>query len=101
MVYKNKVRVRDRYRIVGFISSGTYGRVYKAVGWNGQTGDFAIKKYVVTNSGHEICESDDTDKCTGSSRTKREKSFNIPASLNLHAEKWLCAPSFPTRMSSI
>lgn len=45
MVYKNKVRVRDRYRIVGFISSGTYGRVYKAVGWNGQTGDFAIKKY--------------------------------------------------------
>lgn len=47
MVYKNKVRVRDRYRIVGFISSGTYGRVYKAVGWNGQTGDFAIKKYTI------------------------------------------------------
>lgn len=45
MVYKNKVRVRDKYRIVGFISSGTYGRVYKAVGCNGQTGDFAIKKY--------------------------------------------------------
>lgn len=45
MVYKNKVRVLDKYRIVGFISSGTYGRVYKAVGRNTQTGDFAIKKY--------------------------------------------------------
>ena len=50
MVYKNKVRVRDKYRIVGFISSGTYGRVYKAVGWNGQTGDFAIKKYGLTGA---------------------------------------------------
>lgn len=27
-------------------SSGTYGRVYKAVGWNGQHGEFAIKKYL-------------------------------------------------------
>ena len=27
-------------------SSGTYGRVYKAVGWNGVSGEFAIKKYV-------------------------------------------------------
>lgn len=26
-----RLRVMDRYRIVGFISSGTYGRVYKAV----------------------------------------------------------------------
>lgn len=25
-------------------SSGTYGRVYKAVGCNGQSGEFAIKK---------------------------------------------------------
>jgi hypothetical protein len=38
--------VRDRYHIVGFISSGTYGRVYKAIGKNGQKGEFAIKKYV-------------------------------------------------------
>ncbi|TQV95409.1 meiotic mRNA stability protein kinase UME5 [Cordyceps javanica] len=29
--YQPKVRVTERYRIVGFISSGTYGRVYKAV----------------------------------------------------------------------
>ena len=28
--YIAKVRVRERYHIVGFISSGTYGRVYKA-----------------------------------------------------------------------
>lgn len=25
-------------------SSGTYGRVYKAIGCNGQSGEFAIKK---------------------------------------------------------
>jgi cyclin-dependent kinase 8/11 len=43
--YTSKVRVRDRYHIVGFISSGTYGRVYKAIGKNGHKGEFAIKKY--------------------------------------------------------
>lgn len=53
-VYKSKVRVLDRYRIVGFISSGTYGRVYKAVGWNGQTGEYAIKKYGVIAHEYEI-----------------------------------------------
>lgn len=42
--YTSKVKVLDRYKIVGFISSGTYGRVYKAVGVNGQVGEFAIKK---------------------------------------------------------
>lgn len=44
--YTSKVKVHDRYKVVGFISSGTYGRVYKAIGHNGQAGDFAIKKYV-------------------------------------------------------
>ena len=44
--YTSKVRVQDRYKVVGFISSGTYGRVYKAVGINGQIGEFAIKKCV-------------------------------------------------------
>jgi cyclin-dependent kinase 8/11 len=29
--YQPKTRVTERYRIVGFISSGTYGRVYKAI----------------------------------------------------------------------
>ncbi|EAT76508.2 hypothetical protein SNOG_16136 [Parastagonospora nodorum SN15] len=38
-------RVNERYKIVGFISSGTYGRVYKAEGKNGRTGEFAIKKF--------------------------------------------------------
>ena len=43
--YQSKVRVIDRYKVIGFISSGTYGRVYKAVGRSGQTGEFAIKKF--------------------------------------------------------
>lgn len=38
--------MRDKYHITGFISSGTYGRVYKAVGKKGQKGEFAIKKLV-------------------------------------------------------
>ena len=42
--YTSKVRVLDRYKVVGFISSGTYGKVYKAVGHNGMVGEFAIKK---------------------------------------------------------
>jgi hypothetical protein len=38
-------RIYERYKIIGFISSGTYGRVYKAQGKSGQSGEFAIKKY--------------------------------------------------------
>ncbi|KAF2397690.1 serine/threonine-protein kinase MAK [Trichodelitschia bisporula] len=37
--------ITDRYKIIGFISSGTYGRVYKAKGKNGHVGEFAIKKF--------------------------------------------------------
>jgi cyclin-dependent kinase 8/11 len=40
---RNK-RIYDRYKIIGFISSGTYGRVYKATGKHGQVAEFAIKK---------------------------------------------------------
>lgn len=47
--YTSKVRALDRYKVVGFISSGTYGRVYKAVGHNGMVGEFAIKKLVQTS----------------------------------------------------
>jgi hypothetical protein len=43
--YSSKKRINERYKIVGFISSGTYGRVYKAEGKNGRIGEFAIKKY--------------------------------------------------------
>jgi len=42
--YNTKKRVNERYKIVGFISSGTYGRVYKVEGKNGRVGEFAIKK---------------------------------------------------------
>ena len=57
--YSSKVKVREKYHIVGFISSGTYGRVYKAVGRLSKTdiplspleaaenrGVYAIKKFV-------------------------------------------------------
>ncbi|KAL8281572.1 hypothetical protein RB597_009349 [Gaeumannomyces tritici] len=43
--YQSKVRVMDKYKVIGFISSGTYGRVYKALGRQGQPGEFAIKKF--------------------------------------------------------
>ncbi|KAF7714492.1 Cyclin-dependent kinase [Penicillium ucsense] len=52
--YTTKVRVRDRYRIVGFISSGTYGRVYKATGQHGKEGVFAIKKFKPDKEGETI-----------------------------------------------
>ncbi|KAI9851160.1 MAG: cyclin-dependent protein kinase [Thelocarpon superellum] len=52
--YMSKVRVNERYKVIGFISSGTYGRVYKAVGRNGQTGEFAIKKFKPDKEGEVI-----------------------------------------------
>lgn len=45
MPYRSKVRVLEKYHIIGFISSGTYGRVYKARSKTpGNTQEFAIKK---------------------------------------------------------
>ncbi|KAH8896463.1 kinase-like protein [Thozetella sp. PMI_491] len=52
--YQSKVRVIDKYKVIGFISSGTYGRVYKAVGRQGQTGEFAIKKFKPDKEGEQI-----------------------------------------------
>ncbi|KAI0429471.1 cyclin-dependent protein [Xylaria sp. FL1042] len=52
--YQSKVKVMDKYRVVGFISSGTYGRVYKAHGRQGQPGDFAIKKFKPDKEGEQI-----------------------------------------------
>lgn len=54
MGYQSKVRVIDRYKVIGFISSGTYGRVYKAVGRQGQTGEFAIKKFKPDKEGEVV-----------------------------------------------
>lgn len=54
MAYQSKVRVIDRYRVIGFISSGTYGRVYKAVGRQGQPGEFAIKKFKPDKEGEVV-----------------------------------------------
>ncbi|KAJ0109146.1 hypothetical protein J7T55_002338 [Diaporthe amygdali] len=52
--YQSKVRVIDRYKVIGFISSGTYGRVYKAVGRQGQQGEFAIKKFKPDKEGEVV-----------------------------------------------
>lgn len=52
--YQSKVRVVDRYKVIGFISSGTYGRVYKATGRQGQPGEFAIKKFKPDKEGEQI-----------------------------------------------
>ncbi|KZF26775.1 cyclin-dependent protein kinase-like protein Ssn3 [Xylona heveae TC161] len=52
--YASKVRVQDRYKVVGFISSGTYGRVYKAVSRHGDTREFAIKKFKPDKEGEII-----------------------------------------------
>lgn len=56
--YGNQRHINDNYDVVGFISSGTYGRVYKAKSKGGRTAPpvlnqttgriieaFAIKKY--------------------------------------------------------
>lgn len=43
---ENKIRIFEKYEILGFISSGTYGRVYKAVLRNSTNATiFAIKKF--------------------------------------------------------
>lgn len=69
--YTSKVRVLDKYKVIGFISSGTYGRVYKAVGLNGQSGEFAIKKYLFTRLLFLLHLT--TDRVTGSSRTRKAR----------------------------
>ena len=48
------MRVVDRYKVIGFISSGTYGRVYKAIGRQGQAGEFAIKKFKPDKEGEQV-----------------------------------------------
>ncbi|CAD6502271.1 BgTH12-02509 [Blumeria graminis f. sp. triticale] len=52
--YQSKVRVMERYKVIGFISSGTYGRVYKAHGRQGQPGEFAIKKFKPDKEGEQV-----------------------------------------------
>ncbi|EPQ63066.1 Bgt-3204 [Blumeria graminis f. sp. tritici] len=44
----------ERYKVIGFISSGTYGRVYKAHGRQGQPGEFAIKKFKPDKEGEQV-----------------------------------------------
>lgn len=92
--YRSKVGVLDRYKVVGFISSGTYGRVYKAIGVNGQSGEFAIKKYDpgLRRKGRAI------DARAGLNRIRKARLFSTPGSRNQHVEKWPCAPSSPIQI---
>lgn len=90
--YNTKKRVNERYKIVGFISSGTYGRVYKAEGKNGRTGEFAIKKCASRCVDlHVLTE-------LGSSQTRKANS-SIPASRSRRSERWLSARSLHTPTS--
>ncbi|KEZ45220.1 Serine/threonine-protein kinase SSN3 [Scedosporium apiospermum] len=54
ITYQPKIRVTDKYKVVGFISSGTYGRVYKALARGGKPGEFAIKKFKPDKEGEQI-----------------------------------------------
>ncbi|KAJ1326206.1 cyclin-dependent kinase 8/11 [Microdochium nivale] len=54
MPYQSKTRVVDKYKVIGFISSGTYGRVYKAVSRAGHPGEFAIKKFKPDKEGEQV-----------------------------------------------
>lgn len=47
-------RVSDKYSILGFISSGTYGRVYKAQSKGGDARIHAIKKFKPDKEGDVI-----------------------------------------------
>ncbi|KIY48349.1 kinase-like protein [Fistulina hepatica ATCC 64428] len=46
--------VTSRYNILGFISSGTYGRVYKAQSIDEQSGIYAIKKFKPDKEGDVV-----------------------------------------------
>ncbi|KAK5943565.1 cyclin-dependent protein kinase [Knufia obscura] len=61
--YTSKTKINQKYHIVGFISSGTYGRVYKAVERNPKTDAtspttgkelYAIKKFKPEKEGDNI-----------------------------------------------
>ena len=93
--YTSKVRIHEKYRWVGFISSGTYGRVYKAVSRKGLPGEFAIKKYTAYPQ-------DPLRKLTlaGSSPTKKERSSSTLESRNRHVVRWHFAPNSVIRTSS-
>lgn len=51
---QQRPRVTDKYTILGFISSGTYGRVYKARSKEGDGRIHAIKKFKPDKEGDVI-----------------------------------------------
>jgi cyclin-dependent kinase 8/11 len=50
----NRRTVTSKYNIIGFISSGTYGRVYKATSTNDDGNVYAIKKFKPDKEGDVI-----------------------------------------------
>lgn len=108
MGYTSQRRINDNYDVVGFISSGTYGRVYKARNKSGRghhpvlsrnSGNpieaFAIKKYVKLHGFWPKA-----DLCYLGSSLTRKENYSIPAYHSLLYERWLSAQSCLTRMSS-
>ena len=93
--YTSKVRVHDRYEVVGFISSGTYGKVYKAVGVKGQSGEFAIKKCVQIPHSHRVVESNVL--YVGSNPTRKGRPSSTLAYLSQLSVRWLFALNCLTR----
>ena len=94
--YTSKTRVHEKYKVVGFISSGTYGRVYKAVNRNGTPGEFAIKK-----SDPQWSDLSAADIWTDSSQTRKGKLYSTPASPSQLVVKWPYVQSFHILISSI
>ena len=98
--YHGKVKIGNKYNIIGFISSGTYGRVYKAMEKNPK-GDllsptsttnskelYAIKKFVVHSQS-----SASFSFSTDSSRRKKGTMCSIRDYHNLPFGRCLCVQS--------
>ena len=101
LVAGTKARVYDKYKVVGFISSGTYGRVYKAQSRDGETKEFAVKKSVVSlASTAKNIDPGAHSIMIGSSQTRRAKSSTLAFHSRL-SERWPCVLSLHTRILCI
>lgn len=97
--YTSKVHVQEKYEIIGFISSGTYGRVYKAVGRDERKREYAIKKFVDPIMAPRKSYPSRSPSL-GLNQIRKGRSFNILGSHNQQSVRWRSVPSCPTQMWS-